>query len=81
MLQYVQVITFTILKKKNYFFNFFSSLFFFLIKMDAVSAHLSANAGRVKPNDLVLDPYCGTGSLLIGYTNTLFPICIDYLTK
>ena len=61
--------------------NLFLLDLFFFLKMDAVSAHLSANAGRVKPNDLVLDPYCGTGSLLIGYTNTLFPIRIDCLIQ
>ena len=33
--------------------------------MDAMSAHLSAVAADIKEGDLVLDPYCGTGSLLI----------------
>ena len=33
--------------------------------MDSVSAHLTANAGRVSKGDLVLDPFCGTGSLLL----------------
>ena len=33
--------------------------------MDPMSAHLSAVAADIKEGDLVLDPYCGTGSLLI----------------
>ena len=33
--------------------------------MDAMSAHLSAVAADIKEGDLILDPYCGTGSLLI----------------
>lgn len=33
--------------------------------MDPLSSHLAAVAANIKANDLVLDPYCGTGSLLI----------------
>ena len=33
--------------------------------MDAVSAHLTANAALVSCDMLVLDPFCGTGSLLV----------------
>jgi tRNA G10 N-methylase Trm11 len=33
--------------------------------MDAVVSHIAAVAARIGPGDLILDPYCGTGSLLI----------------
>ena len=33
--------------------------------MDCISAHLAANAARLLPGHVVLDPFCGTGSLLI----------------
>jgi len=33
--------------------------------MDAVSSHLAANAAYINEGDFVLDPFCGTGSLLI----------------
>lgn len=33
--------------------------------MNALCAHLSANAAQVKPGQRVLDPFCGTGSLLV----------------
>lgn len=33
--------------------------------MDAVSSHISANAARILPGFSVLDPFCGTGSLLL----------------
>merc|ERR1711871_822202 len=33
--------------------------------MAAVSAHLTASASLAGPNGLVLDPFCGTGSLLL----------------
>ena len=33
--------------------------------MDEMSAHLAAAAADLTPGDIVLDPFCGTGSLLI----------------
>jgi tRNA G10 N-methylase Trm11 len=33
--------------------------------MKAVCAHVSASAAQVKPGQRVLDPFCGTGSLLV----------------
>ena len=33
--------------------------------MNALSAHLCANAARIEAGQTVLDPFCGTGSLLI----------------
>ncbi len=33
--------------------------------MDAISSHLAANAAHVREDHFVLDPFCGTGSLLI----------------
>lgn len=33
--------------------------------MDAVCSHIAANAALISEGDLVLDPFCGTGSLLI----------------
>jgi 16S rRNA G966 N2-methylase RsmD len=33
--------------------------------MDAVVSHLAAVAASVGPGDLILDPFCGTGSLII----------------
>jgi tRNA G10 N-methylase Trm11 len=33
--------------------------------MDAISSHIAANAARIRQHDVVLDPFCGTGSLLI----------------
>jgi tRNA G10 N-methylase Trm11/DNA-directed RNA polymerase subunit M/transcription elongation factor TFIIS len=33
--------------------------------MDAVVSHIAAVAARIGPGDLILDPFCGTGSLLI----------------
>ena len=33
--------------------------------MNALSAHLCANAARIEEGQTVLDPFCGTGSLLI----------------
>lgn len=33
--------------------------------MDALSSHMAAVAARIQPNDIVLDPFCGTGSLLL----------------
>lgn len=33
--------------------------------MDELSSHISANAALIKPGYLVLDPFCGTGSLLV----------------
>lgn len=33
--------------------------------MNAVCAHLSASAAQIKPGQRVLDPFCGTGSLLV----------------
>jgi tRNA (guanine10-N2)-methyltransferase len=33
--------------------------------MNALCAHLSANAAQVLPGQCVLDPFCGTGSLLV----------------
>ena len=33
--------------------------------MDEISSHLTAVAARVRSGDLVLDPFCGTGSLLV----------------
>ena len=33
--------------------------------MDAISSHLAANAAQTQEGHIVLDPFCGTGSLLI----------------
>ena len=33
--------------------------------MNALCAHIAANAAQVRPGQRVLDPFCGTGSLLI----------------
>ena len=33
--------------------------------MNALSAHLCANAAHIEAGQMVLDPFCGTGSLLI----------------
>jgi SAM-dependent methyltransferase len=33
--------------------------------MDPVVSHVAANAARITPGQLVLDPFCGTGSLLL----------------
>eukprot|EP01041_Mallomonas_annulata_P007349 gene7349-15000_t len=33
--------------------------------MDAVSSHIAANAAQLLPGQLMLDPFCGTGSLLL----------------
>jgi hypothetical protein len=46
-------------------YNVSSRPFIGTTTMDAISSHLTVIAAAIKPNDLVLDPYCGTGSLLI----------------
>ncbi|XP_034965145.2 tRNA (guanine(10)-N2)-methyltransferase homolog isoform X2 [Zootoca vivipara] len=51
--------------------------------MDACLAFLMANHGRVKPNDVVFDPFVGTGGLLIASAHFGAYVCgtdIDYNT-
>lgn len=33
--------------------------------MNALCAHIAANAAKVQQDQRVLDPFCGTGSLLL----------------
>ncbi|KAH0622284.1 hypothetical protein JD844_024452 [Phrynosoma platyrhinos] len=51
--------------------------------MDACLAFIMANHGRVKPNDVVFDPFVGTGGLLIASAHFGAYVCgtdIDYST-
>ncbi|XP_061479761.1 tRNA (guanine(10)-N2)-methyltransferase homolog isoform X1 [Rhineura floridana] len=51
--------------------------------MDACLAFIMANHGRVKPNDVVYDPFVGTGGLLIASAHFGAYVCgtdIDYST-
>nr|XP_003215629.1 PREDICTED: tRNA (guanine(10)-N2)-methyltransferase homolog [Anolis carolinensis] len=51
--------------------------------MDACLAFIMANHGRVKPNDVVFDPFIGTGGLLIASAHFgayVFGTDIDYST-
>ncbi|XP_053141266.1 tRNA (guanine(10)-N2)-methyltransferase homolog isoform X2 [Hemicordylus capensis] len=51
--------------------------------MDACLAFIMANHGRVKPNDIVFDPFVGTGGLLIASAHFgayVFGTDIDYST-
>uniref|UniRef100_A0A8D0GCG2 tRNA (guanine(10)-N(2))-methyltransferase TRMT11 n=1 Tax=Sphenodon punctatus TaxID=8508 RepID=A0A8D0GCG2_SPHPU len=61
-------------KKRHYIGN---------TSMDACLSFIMANHGRVKPNDVVFDPFVGTGSLLIASAHFGAYVCgtdIDYNT-
>lgn len=51
--------------------------------MDPQLSILMANQGLCKPNDLMFDPFCGTGSMLIAgalFGSYVIGMDIDYLT-